>query len=146
MVDWMHSEIDRWLSDNNKNVDGAKFLAWLKARGPDSSAIEAAQSGNIEPLRKLYPHLAPFLTLPTLPHGQKWKDRRLAAYDAATAAAMLVPIIREIWKQHYHKKNRRPEDGYSAVEIAASYLEVKPSAVERKRKNLTRKRAFPLTR
>jgi hypothetical protein len=43
-----------------------------------------------------------------------------------------VRLIRKIWRAHYGKSRRRPEDGYDAHEIAAAYFKVKIADVTKK--------------
>jgi hypothetical protein len=44
--------------------------------------------------------------------------------DALTDAADTVPLIREIWRDDYGRKNRHRDDGASAEEIAATLFDV----------------------
>jgi hypothetical protein len=59
-------------------------------------ALWAARAGEAEPLRKLHPHLAPFLYPPKLGRGQKYpKTRRVQE------AVGDVPRIRQLWRDNY---------------------------------------------
>jgi hypothetical protein len=102
------------------------FTRWL--------AVEAAWRGYIKPLRSLYPDLAPFLHLPT--RGQRGKYRRANSKQgfALRAAVEDVPRIRALWQEHYGRKNRRPDDGPSAEQIAAERWDVELEDVMRRLK------------
>jgi hypothetical protein len=47
-------------------------------------------------------------------------------------AKLAVRLIRKIWRAHYNKVRRFPEDGYDAHEIAAAYFEVDIADVTKK--------------
>jgi hypothetical protein len=101
-IAWVNSKLDQQddLRDLNNPSD----------KRPDfilHHAIEAAWRGDIEPLKKLYPELAPFLVA-----RKRMKVRQL---DPVTLVAWDVARIRTHWKNHPDKKI---QGGTAAVEIA----------------------------
>jgi hypothetical protein len=92
--------------------------------------IRAAEIGNIEPLRKRFPLIAKFINLPP---GYKPK-RRPKPISKAMLAARAVKFIRALWQREYGRKNRRPDDGQSALEIAARIFNVSVSEIAKKMK------------
>jgi hypothetical protein len=128
MVDWVNERLDELNeADFNEGCNNAQqFEAWLATGGRE---IDAADHGNIEPLRKRLPQIARFLTAP-LP--RKRKKRQMLS--PAAVAALNVKRIRHLWKKHYKRKNRRKDDGPSAIEIAALRSEVSVGKVEKRLK------------
>lgn len=101
-IDWINSKLDQ--------QDDAVSGNPLPGKLPNIvmlSAIQAAWTGNIEPLRKLYPELAPFLVA-----RKRLKRRRM---DTLTVVASDVVRIRTHWKNHPDKKI---QGGNAAIEIA----------------------------
>jgi hypothetical protein len=141
MVDWVNSELDRisredfvhkqatffTRPDGTFNVE--KYLASRWEYGPE---IDAAEHGNIEPLRRCLssfnPLIAKFVNLPRRKRGKRfpkaWKDK-LQSPKLRQAVVEDVRRIRQLWQKHYGKKNRHADDGPSAEEIAATRWEVK---------------------
>jgi hypothetical protein len=68
------------------------------------------------PLKKHYPELAPFLRLPKRKRGGYQRPK--GDYELRSAAAD-VKAIRALWQREYGRKNRHPDDGPSAEQIAA---------------------------
>jgi hypothetical protein len=128
MADWVNERLDEL--DEAKFNEGCnnseEFRAFVGTWG---SEIDAADRGNIEPLRKRLPQIARFLTAP--PPRTKKKRQMLSP---AEAAALNVKRIRDLWKKNYKRKNRRRDDGPSAIEIAALRSEVSVEKVERRLK------------
>jgi hypothetical protein len=89
-------------------------------------ALWAARAGCIEPLRDLYPHLAPFLFPPKLGQGRKFPKAVLVREAAADARR-----ITQLWRVHYNKKNRRRGET-SAAEFAARRWAVSEDDVTRR--------------
>ncbi len=100
-------------------------------QSPDSDELSAASLGDLEPLRRKYPHLdrAGVLCLPPKKRGDRYSVAKLAdrkrrsiidlsthddgrgqpknVDDLARAAALDVPIIKKLWQEHFGKKNRK---------------------------------------
>jgi hypothetical protein len=123
------------------DLTAEEYGDWLAAYGPE---IEAADYGNIEPLRKRLPHLARFLF--ALPPRKRKKRQRNDAVATAVWAAQRIP---EIWQREYDGRKNRPRDQVSAVAIASLWLDgdvseddilkrLKPSGPSGKKKKLPR--------
>ena len=87
-----------------------------------SIELEQAEHGNIEPLRNRFPQLAKYLHLPKRPsRGKRWpKFKDKYADDPVMMAIEDAKSIRALWKMAYDgKSNRKPDDGWSALQIAA---------------------------
>jgi hypothetical protein len=116
MVRWMHRKLDERQAEMMRPTgNSAKHSAWLKADGPE---IYYAEHGEIEPLRKKYPRLAPFL------FALEPKNPAKATRDDAIATAVWAyKCIPEIWQKEYGRKNRR-RGQVGALEIAARWMDV----------------------
>lgn len=139
MIDWV---IGRWsmLPDPPQRVssdaDGNKFIAWwYDGCGRE---IEAAEHGDIEPLRKKFPHIARFLNLPVLPNKKNWPKRKTYARDESAAAIMRD--VKAIWRQYYGRTTR-PQGSVGMAEIAAEILNAKTSVIREGRRLLWQERA-----
>jgi hypothetical protein len=55
-------------------------------------------------------------------------------------ARLAVPLIRAVWREHYGKARRRPEDGFDAHEIAAAYFDIEDVEVVAKKPSGKRKK------
>jgi hypothetical protein len=127
----------RWLEgklDELREKDGAK--AYARRRTPrtkeeqqalfpedsDEGAIAAAQRGDIEPVRRRHPRLAPFLHLPKRKRGQRYANPiPLSRHELRLALACKdVGRIRTLWQQHYGKQNRKAHDGETNAEWFAA--------------------------
>jgi hypothetical protein len=131
MVEWVIQELDLSLFDfeyaqrhTPEAVERAEqFFDSAKDEDEVATAIYCAEHGDIEPLRRLYPHYAEFLNLPKRANHSQWPklpSRRFKLSDPKVAllfAADDVRRIRAIWRHHYHRKNRR--DPPFAEDIAA---------------------------
>jgi hypothetical protein len=85
-------------------------------------ALQQAEQGNIEPLRKLNPRLTRFINLPRLKkpgeHFKKKPPDHLAPHCRLEEALFELPRVRAFWKKHYGKTNR-PKGQLTAEEIVA---------------------------
>ena len=121
MEDWANHELNQ-LPDGSETWKPSppkiakQHLDWLFNLGPE---IQAAEHGDIEPLRKKLPHLAKFLHRPKRPRQGDRFPKRTDVFDKAKAAAIQARQIMALWRKRYGKQNRRPTDGPSAAEIAA---------------------------
>jgi hypothetical protein len=118
MQDWLAQELDREHVANMQRANAKENIArwrskFFPERTPEESAIEAAWEGDMEPLRRLHPELAPFLHPPKRPRGP-----RPNPYKASIAklAAGFVPRIRKFWQREFGMKNRSQ---YYEKEISA---------------------------
>jgi hypothetical protein len=127
MVRWVHRQLDE-LQAARWQQTGTGTHKWLQEDGPQ---IYHAERGHIEPLRKKYPRLAPFLFAPP-----KRQQERVARHDAITTAVWAVEQIGKIWKNEYKLKKRpyRRRGQISAVEIAALWMEVDPDDIKTRMK------------
>jgi hypothetical protein len=118
----------KWLVDQLFLQGMAEFEAWesLGTRERLKIALQAAWRGYIEPLRDLYPDLAPFLHLPKLGPGQKFPKATRVQLAVAD-----VPRIQQLWRTHYGKRNRR-KDETSAAEFAARLWDVSEDDIIRR--------------
>jgi hypothetical protein len=113
MVRWVNERLDDLLDSEVTGRTGTdRYIEWLKNDGPQ---IWAAERGDLDPLRKLYPHLAPYLHRRKRSRG---KYLRKASFDPVKAAIEDIKNIRLIWKQQYKTKHRKRDDKPSAVDIA----------------------------
>lgn len=96
-------------------------------------AVAEAERGDLTKLLGLFhPKFHPFLQLPRKrgrrPYARRPNDSSSEYYDESARVLMarkLVPLIRTIWREHYRRSRRRPEDGYDAHDIAAAYFDIK---------------------
>ncbi len=116
---WVNRQLDLILETSyEKNQEQArsnwsaeKYADWRASEQlpafREAQAINAAEHGNIEPLRELYPKLVRFLFRPKRPNKSPFpKNRPLVFADRVSNAADDVRRIRAIWKLHYGKKNQ----------------------------------------
>jgi len=115
-----------------------KYFKWRREGGYE---LEAAKHGFIEPARELirqrWPLLARLAQPPKLKRGEKYHPELAGIRTAGQllhkadvkAAAKDVGRVRELWRAHYGKQNRRPADGPSAIDIAAERHGVSTDAV-----------------
>jgi hypothetical protein len=107
-------------------------------------ALAQAQSGDIAPLRALYPLISAYIHLPPIPKRRRGvtlpKNRFRGGgviCDNVVVAATIARDIYAQWRRDYGMKNRRRSLGQStAVDVAVAYLklfgwEVSVLAVER---------------
>ena len=114
MIEWVNIELDR----KRKPLGGwAEGLLGFDPDHVKKKAIEQADKGNMEPLRKLFPGLARFLHRPKQERGKRFPRNKEG--DPVTAAASDVKTIRKLWKTHYGKRNRPKNDSVTAEQIAA---------------------------
>jgi hypothetical protein len=73
--------------------------------------------------------------LPKRKRGAHFPKPPPSTLDPIAAAAADVRRMRAIWKQHYGRKNRRPDDGPSAEDIAADRWSDDPNIVTRNSKH-----------
>jgi hypothetical protein len=147
MRDWLDGEL-RKLEEKEISIPPNHFEAfaqWVEDEGLaldptrfESFAIEAAWRGDIRPLHDFYPHLTPFLFLPTMPHGQH-RDRPVVpplAHEAKVDLALKdAERIRDLWKEHKEQlggQNRRTHDGEKS---AGWFAAARHGVTERDMKN-----------
>jgi hypothetical protein len=99
-------------------------------------ALQQAEQGNLEPLRKQYPRLARFINLPTLSkpgeHFKKKPHTHRAPHCRLEEALFELPRVRAFWKEHYGKTNR-PKGQLTAEEIVAERWDLDAEEVYRRR-------------
>jgi hypothetical protein len=79
-------------------------------------ASEAAKSGNITLLRRIYPELVEYLQPPSHKRGRPPTSKD---GDRVWEAVRDVKLIQQIWKEHYDQFYRPKNDKVTAVEIAS---------------------------
>ena len=125
-----------------------KYYKWRDGGGLERAA---ADRGFIDQARSLvrsrWPYIADLVQLPPLKRGEKYRPEltgvrtggQLVRRWRIASAAADVKRIRELWQVHYEgKKNRHPDDGPSAVQIAADRHGVSVEEVELKLKKFLR--------
>jgi hypothetical protein len=151
MEEWLNSELDRvdsaaaqmrmafgyWAKPEDEKRVMAMNPMWLLAH-PEvtgDEALNAALSGDLEPIKQRYPDLVELdmLKPPKRGSGKRFLKNKLreAMKDRAAwpqvQAVWDAAIIREIWKKSYKTK---PKGYGSPEEIAARRRGVKPRHVE----------------
>jgi hypothetical protein len=108
-----------------------KYTKWRREGGLERAA---AEHGVIElardRVRSVLPLLADFVQLLPLKRGKKYYPARSGHRLHIAGAAKDVKRIRALWQAHYGRRNRRPSDGLSAIEIAAARHDVTPREIE----------------
>jgi hypothetical protein len=111
-------------------------------------ALQEAEQGNLEPLRKQYPRLARFINLPKLSKpGKHFKKKpptdRLTPHDRLKEALFELPRVRAFWKKHYGMTNR-PQGQLTAEEIVAERWDLTEKEIYKQRisRKRLKKRAF----
>jgi hypothetical protein len=105
-------------------------------------ALQQAEQGNLEPLRKQYPRLARFINLPKLNKpGEHFKKKpptdHLAPHCRLEEALFELPRVRAFWKKHY-KKTNRPKGQLTAEAIVAERWNLDEQEIYKRR--ISRKR------
>lgn len=114
----------RWVVQSLDEEDDAVYTltGTIDEAASNEPEIEAAWKGNIEPLRRKYPHHAPFLVLPSVRARKAW----LKEYDRELTLVNLIKSdverIKDLWKKHYDGRVNRPLGQLKAIEIAARRL------------------------
>jgi hypothetical protein len=125
--------------------DDRRDVVWTSERQePDKLqlALAWAQSGDIAPLRALYPLISAYIHLPPIPKRRRGvtlhRFRGGGVFcDNVVVAATIARDIYAQWRRDYGMKNRRRSLGQStAIDVAVAYLklfggEVSVLAVER---------------
>jgi hypothetical protein len=133
IVEWVNDQLDRIDTVSKNYMDYGENVLQSDERYVKAQAIEQADKGNMEPLRRLHPEYARFLCRPTQERGKRFpKD---GSNDPVRRAADDVPLIRSLWKQHYGKKNRPKNDPVTAEQIAADRWKVDVETVISRLKN-----------
>lgn len=118
MVQWVHRKLDdRQAEMMRPTGNSARHRAWLKADGPE---IYYAERGIIEPLRKKYPHLEPFLV--ALEPKKSTKENRDDAISTAVWAYKIIP--ENLQKEKEYRRKNRSDGQVGALEIAARWIGV----------------------
>ncbi len=140
-------EMEVWINARLDELDARLDDSFEPAAAGLDTAVDAAEHGDIGPLQRLYPRLAPYLRLPRRRKGVKFQrpkeeDRpwdhdnpywRYAIAERAArpsrgsprhlrleAAVRDVPWIRKIWQKEYGKLQRKKDSGLvTAEQIAA---------------------------
>jgi hypothetical protein len=134
MTDWVNAELNRIKIDSENFVRYGESRLTLDERYVLERAIEEADRGNIESLRRLHPHLARFLQPPELGVGEKYQKDN--SNDLVNKAVGDVQTIRLLWRRYFPDHKRRPKgDLVKAEQIAADRHGVDVKAVESKLKN-----------
>jgi hypothetical protein len=126
---WKAREIKKppWQARNphERNEMFYWMIQKLDERARDIDTIDATNPKGRAALGKLIGKKA--LRKLLAPSNTYRKDDQDVANWAVNAAVDTVPLIRQIWQDEYGRKNRRPDDGPSAEEIAAYLFGVSES-------------------
>jgi hypothetical protein len=98
-------------------------------------ALQQAEQGNLEPLRKQHPRLARFLNLPRLKRGEHFakKPSTDAPHWRLKEALFELKRVRDLWKKHYDGKTNRPKGQLTAEEIVAERWGLDEDEVHKRR-------------
>jgi hypothetical protein len=135
MERWANAQLDIELETEikatNQDCESREaFLRWLTETGPQ---IDAAERGNIQPLREKYAHIAKFIHLPPLGRGKKRK--KPFKFEPLEAAVQDVTRIRGLWRKHYGRVKRGERNPPTAEAISARRWGVDEEAVISRLKN-----------
>jgi hypothetical protein len=117
MTDWVNDQLDQIEIVSERFSRYGETVLSEDDKYLIEQAIEQADKGDIEPLRRLFPHLARFMCRPPRERGKRFPKN--TEDDPVRRAAADVKLIRALWAKHYGKKNRPPNDRVTAVQIAA---------------------------
>jgi hypothetical protein len=119
---WTNAQLDR-LDAEDELAARAQLREMIVSAPPSlhhdhlAEALAAAQAGNINPLRGLYPHLADFLQAPPRGRGKHGRDL-WGAYMKARAVSMTiddVKRIRRLWREHFGRAYRTVDPTADAI-------------------------------
>ncbi|MCS3761657.1 hypothetical protein [Bradyrhizobium centrosematis] len=107
MLSWLEEKLDEQHVVELRHASASLSLEdWAKA---------LARTGNVDPLKQLFPDLAEFIAEPVRKRGEKkWKARK---FSVAKLAADFARRIRRLWLDQYGQKNRG-RDELSAEDFA----------------------------
>jgi hypothetical protein len=107
MLRWLNDILDQrlWEEQDVKSMTAEQYAVWRTSL--IDPAMAAAWSGDMEPLRKRFPKLEPFLHPAKLRRGDKRPKRKCTRETFLHWAAEDVDRIRELWQLHYGRKKRR---------------------------------------
>lgn len=112
-IAWANSQLDRLDQEEEHSFFTSRAnmvnFGVQQHRDPLEWAIRYAWRGDIEPLQKLYPKLAPFL------RARKRLKQKVPRIDDVTLVAKDVKRIRDLWKKH---PDKRIYSATAAAEIA----------------------------
>jgi hypothetical protein len=119
MRDWMCDQLKSVISSPSDEADPKGLDATEFEYQKKYIALAEARSGDVTKLRQLVsrllgPEFADYIHPRKLKPGEKHPP-------LPNIRMVLVPLIRAIWRKHYNKWRRRPEDGFNADEIAVYY-------------------------
>jgi hypothetical protein len=127
MRDWMFYQIEEAYREHREKLllEPTNLRVLI-----EDEAIAEADRGDMTKLHQLFhPKFYRFLQLPRKsgrrPYARQPDHGSGEHYDETARVLMarnLVPLIRKIWRAHYGKARRCPEDGFDAHEIAAAYF------------------------
>jgi hypothetical protein len=101
----------------SEDADGRVHFNWIKGKEL-ANAIDFAEHGDVEPLRKLYPDIAEFINLPKRARGKRFKNSS-RYINPILGAAQDARRIRMLWKKFYPEFYPNREKSASADWFAA---------------------------
>jgi hypothetical protein len=118
---WKAREITRppWKASNPH--DRQEMIYWMIQQLEKQEVLDGTTPARRAALRKRF-HLTRSLLPPEPPQQKNKRDD--VANSALNAAVDTVRLIRQIWEDEFGLKNRHPDDGASAEEIAAILFDV----------------------
>jgi hypothetical protein len=130
MVAWVNAKLDQMDTISERFVRYGESVLESDEAYVLAQAIKQADNGDIEPLRRLYPHLAGFLRRPKRQRGKRFaKNNRSPVKEAVYD----VKRIRDLWLVNYQKK-KRSKDLVTAEQIAADRWHVDVAVVANRMK------------
>ena len=123
MLQWLRLKLNAKF--NEKLRESYAMAAWRKLT-PHQQAMQMASEGHVELLRRYLVELtgdagvARFVNLPKSKRGKQWKHARIMKRPLQPPEiAKEAVLIREIWNEHYGRKQRRHPD-WAAEEFAST--------------------------
>lgn len=131
-------QMEAWVNQKLDEITKPSGDEWLRLlKNPEDVALQFAEGGDVEPLRKMFPKHARFINLPKLKRGEHFKDATEVWLQRALED---VPRIRDIWREYFGKTNR-PRGELTAEEIAARRWHLSSDEVRKRRISRTLGRA-----
>jgi hypothetical protein len=106
--------------------DREEMIYWVIQQLDKAKFLDCTDPAGRAALRKLLSkaELRKLLARSNASQNAKKRERDDVANSALNAAVDTVRLIRQIWQDEYDRKNRHPDDGPSAEEIAAYLFDV----------------------
>jgi hypothetical protein len=120
MQDWIGGVLD-WRTETKIESANEYWGHQGSKKYFEQSVVEDARHGNVETLRKLYPHIAHFIHLPREGHRGKYPRRSSGTITCVEDAIEASAFVRLFWREVYGRRNRSRDDAMSAEAVVAHY-------------------------